>query len=90
MVPGSTLMYGSSFCMRTCNPRRSRSIPIEALVIKAVLPALTAFPEFNASLDGDDLIVHGSHDVGIAVDTPDGLLVAVIPDAGHCFWHWRQ
>src|SRR5262245_62152035 len=32
MVPGSTLMYGSSFCIRTLRPRRSRSIPIDALV----------------------------------------------------------
>ncbi len=56
-------------------------IPIEALLVRAVLPALSAFPEFNATLEGDDLLVHGSHDIGIAVDTPDGLLVAVIRDA---------
>jgi pyruvate dehydrogenase E2 component (dihydrolipoyllysine-residue acetyltransferase) len=49
--------------------------------VRAVLPALHAFPEFNATLDGDYLLVHGAHDVGIAVDTPDGLLVAVIRDA---------
>jgi pyruvate dehydrogenase E2 component (dihydrolipoamide acetyltransferase) len=55
---------------------------VEALVIKAVIPALEAHPEFNATLDGDDLIVHPKHDIGIAVDTPDGLLVAVIRDAG--------
>jgi pyruvate dehydrogenase E2 component (dihydrolipoamide acetyltransferase) len=61
--------------------RHDTRIPIEALVVRAVLPALHAFPEFNATLDGDDLLVHGSHDVGIAVDTPDGLLVAVIRDA---------
>jgi pyruvate dehydrogenase E2 component (dihydrolipoamide acetyltransferase) len=61
--------------------RHDTRIPIEALVVRAVLPALHAFPEFNATLSGDDLLVHGSHDVGIAVDTPDGLLVAVIRDA---------
>lgn len=61
--------------------RHDTKIPIEALVVRAVLPALHAFPEFNATLDGDDLLVHDSHDVGIAVDTPDGLLVAVIRDA---------
>ncbi len=61
--------------------RHDAKIPIEALVVRAVLPALHAFPEFNATLDGDDLVLHGSHDVGIAVDTPDGLLVAVIRDA---------
>ena len=63
------------------NERHDTKIPLEALIVRAVLPALNAFPEFNATLDGDDLILHGSHDVGIAVDTPDGLLVAVIRDA---------
>jgi len=61
--------------------RHEVKIPIEALLVRAVLPALRAFPEFNATLDGDSLLVHGSHDIGIAVDTPDGLLVAVIRDA---------
>jgi pyruvate dehydrogenase E2 component (dihydrolipoamide acetyltransferase) len=62
--------------------RHDVKLPLEALVVKAVIPALETFPEFNASLDGDDLIVHGSHHIGIAVDTPDGLLVAVIRDSG--------
>ncbi len=62
--------------------RHGVKLPLEALVIKAVTPALTAFPEFNSTLDGDELIVHGSHDIGIAVDTPEGLMVAVIRDAG--------
>jgi pyruvate dehydrogenase E2 component (dihydrolipoamide acetyltransferase) len=62
--------------------RHGMKVPIEALVIKAVLPAIDEFPEFNAELDGDDLILHGARDVGIAVDTPEGLLVAVIRDAG--------
>ncbi|MDP9144258.1 MAG: 2-oxo acid dehydrogenase subunit E2 [Actinomycetota bacterium] len=62
--------------------RHDTKIPMEALVIKAVVPALQAFPEFNATIDGDDLVIHGSHHIGIAVDTPDGLLVAVIRDAG--------
>ena len=62
--------------------RHGMKIPIEALIIKAVLPAIDEFPEFNAELDGDDLIMHGARDVGIAVDTNDGLMVAVIRDAG--------
>lgn len=61
--------------------RHETKIPLEALVIKAVVPALEEFPEFNASLDGDDLIYHSTKDIGIAVDTPDGLLVAVIREA---------
>lgn len=61
--------------------RHGVKIPMEALVIRALVPALEAFPEFNATLDGDDLIVHGTQDIGIAIDTPDGLLVAVVRDA---------
>jgi pyruvate dehydrogenase E2 component (dihydrolipoamide acetyltransferase) len=61
--------------------RHGTKIPVEALVIKAVVPALEQFPEFNASLDGDELVLHRNKDIGIAVDTPDGLLVAVIEDA---------
>jgi pyruvate dehydrogenase E2 component (dihydrolipoamide acetyltransferase) len=66
---------------RALGDRHGTKVPVEALVIKAVVPALDEFPEFNASLDGDDLIYRTSKDIGIAVDTPDGLLVAVIRDA---------
>ena len=65
---------------RALGDRHQIKIPIEALALRAVLPALNAFPEFNATLDGDDVVVHESHNIGIAVDTPDGLLVAVIRD----------
>ena len=61
--------------------RHGTKIPVEALVIKAVLPALEQVPEFNASLDGDELVLHHNKDIGIAVDTPDGLLVAVVENA---------
>ena len=61
--------------------RHGVKIPMEALVIKAVLAALAEFPEFNSSIDGDELVIHASRDIGIAVDTPDGLLVAVIERA---------
>jgi pyruvate dehydrogenase E2 component (dihydrolipoamide acetyltransferase) len=66
---------------RALGERHDTKIPLEALVIKAVAPALDQFPEFNATLDGDDLVYHATKDIGIAVDTPDGLLVAVIGDA---------
>ncbi|HJR87060.1 MAG TPA: dihydrolipoamide acetyltransferase family protein [Acidimicrobiia bacterium] len=61
--------------------RYSVKIPLEALIIKAVLPALAQFPEFNASIDGDDLVVYSHYDIGVAVDTADGLLVAVVKAA---------
>lgn len=61
--------------------RHEIKLPLEALVVKAVLPALDEFPEFNSTIDGEDLILHGSRDIGIAVDTDEGLMVAVIKDA---------
>lgn len=61
--------------------RHGRKIPMEALLIKAVTPVLDAFPEFNASLEEDELVLHSRKDIGVAVDTPDGLLVAVIRNA---------
>ena len=50
--------------------------------MKAVVAALKAFPQFNASLDetGEKLILKKYFHVGIAVDTPDGLVVPVIRD----------
>jgi pyruvate dehydrogenase E2 component (dihydrolipoamide acetyltransferase) len=51
-------------------------------IMKAVVGALKAFPRFNASLDpsGENLILKKYFNVGVAVDTPDGLVVPVIRD----------
>jgi pyruvate/2-oxoglutarate dehydrogenase complex dihydrolipoamide acyltransferase (E2) component len=59
-----------------------KSIPLEALIIRAIVPVLIAHPEFNATLEGDELILHARHDIGIAVDGADGLLIGVVHDAG--------
>jgi len=52
-----------------------------AFVIKAVVAALKKFPEFNASLDGDNLVYKQYYNVGFAADTPNGLVVPVLKDA---------
>ncbi|MFC3875515.1 dihydrolipoyllysine-residue acetyltransferase [Neisseria musculi] len=52
-----------------------------AFVIKASVAALQAFPEFNSSLDGDNLILKKYYNIGFAADTPNGLVVPVIKDA---------
>lgn len=51
-------------------------------MIKAVVAALKRFPSFNASLDanGENLVLKRYFHIGIAVDTPDGLVVPVIRD----------
>jgi 2-oxoisovalerate dehydrogenase E2 component (dihydrolipoyl transacylase) len=55
--------------------------PLEALIARAVLPLLVEFPEFNATLDGDDVIMKKHYDLGFAVHTDDGLLVVVTRDS---------
>jgi pyruvate dehydrogenase E2 component (dihydrolipoamide acetyltransferase) len=50
-------------------------------LVKAVVAALKKYPAFNASLDGENLVLKQYFHIGIAVDTPDGLVVPVIRDA---------
>lgn len=52
-----------------------------AFIIKASVTALKAFPEFNSSLDGENLILKKYYNIGFAADTPNGLVVPVIKDA---------
>ena len=51
-----------------------------AFMLKAAAAALQAFPKFNASLDGENLILKQYINIGVAVDTPDGLVVPVLRD----------
>ena len=52
-----------------------------AFVIKAAVAALKKFPEFNASLDGDQLVLKNYWNIGFAADTPNGLVVPVLKNA---------
>ena len=53
-----------------------------AFLLKAVVAALQKYPEFNASLDasGENLVLKRYFHIGVAVDTPDGLVVPVLRD----------
>jgi pyruvate dehydrogenase E2 component (dihydrolipoamide acetyltransferase) len=51
-----------------------------AFMLKAVVAALQKFPKFNTSLDGENLIYKQYFHIGVAVDTPDGLMVPVLRD----------
>lgn len=48
----------------------------------AATEALKAYPKLNASIEGDEIVYHGSENIGIAVDTERGLVVPVLKDAG--------
>jgi pyruvate dehydrogenase E2 component (dihydrolipoamide acetyltransferase) len=52
-----------------------------AFLIKACVVALKRFPEFNASLDGERLVLKHYWHIGFAADTPNGLVVPVVRDA---------
>ena len=53
-----------------------------AFLLKAAVAALQKYPEFNASLDagGENLVIKQYCHIGVAVDTPDGLMVPVLRD----------
>jgi pyruvate dehydrogenase E2 component (dihydrolipoamide acetyltransferase) len=49
-----------------------------AFLMKACVKGLQKFPEFNASLDGDNLVLKKYYNIGFAADTPNGLMVPVV------------
>ncbi|HEY5637156.1 MAG TPA: dihydrolipoyllysine-residue acetyltransferase [Burkholderiales bacterium] len=63
--------------------KRGIKLTMLAFLIKASVTALKQFPKFNASLDpsGEALIIKKYFHIGVAVDTPEGLVVPVIRDA---------
>ncbi len=52
-----------------------------AFLVKASVAALAKFPEFNASIDGDSLVLKRYFHIGFAADTPNGLVVPVLKNA---------
>jgi pyruvate dehydrogenase E2 component (dihydrolipoamide acetyltransferase) len=55
-------------------------VTMVALLLKAVVTSLKAFPDVNASLDGDALVRKKYYHLGFAADTPNGLVVPVVKD----------
>jgi pyruvate dehydrogenase E2 component (dihydrolipoamide acetyltransferase) len=62
------------------NSEQDVKVTMVALLLKAVVPVLKQYPEFNSSLDGDSLVLKHYYHLGFAADTPQGLLVPVIRD----------
>jgi len=63
------------------NEKSGVKVTMLAFMIKAAVAALKKFPEFNSSLDGDQLVLKNHFHIGFAADTPNGLVVPVIRDA---------
>jgi pyruvate dehydrogenase E2 component (dihydrolipoamide acetyltransferase) len=63
------------------NEKTGPKLTMLAFLMKACVHALKTFPEFNASLEGEALVLKRYWHVGFAADTPNGLMVPVIRDA---------
>jgi pyruvate dehydrogenase E2 component (dihydrolipoamide acetyltransferase) len=63
------------------NEKSGTKVTMLAFLIKASVAALKKFPEFNASLDGEQIVLKQYFHIGFAADTPNGLVVPVIKDA---------
>jgi pyruvate dehydrogenase E2 component (dihydrolipoamide acetyltransferase) len=63
------------------NEKAGLKVTMLAFLIKASVAALKKFPEFNTSLDGDQLVYKQYYNIGFAADTPNGLVVPVLKDA---------
>ena len=73
-----------AFRLANADDAKAQGFKLTPLVflIKAMVASLKAFPRFNASLeaDGENLVLKKYFNIGVAVDTPDGLIVPVIRD----------
>jgi len=63
------------------NEKQGLKITMLAFLMKAAVAALKKYPEFNSSLDGDELVLKKYFNIAFAADTPQGLVVPVIRDA---------
>jgi pyruvate dehydrogenase E2 component (dihydrolipoamide acetyltransferase) len=61
--------------------QRDAKVTMLAFLMKAVAATLAAFPDFNSSLDGGDLVLKQYYNIGFAADTPNGLMVPVLHGA---------
>ncbi len=63
------------------NEKSGAKVTMLAFLIKACVAALKKFPEFNSSLDGEQLVLKQYFHIAFAADTPNGLMVPVVKDA---------
>ncbi len=68
--------YGERF-----EKRHGIRLGFMSFFVKAAVEALKRFPAVNASIDGNDIVYHGYHDIGVAVSSDRGLVVPVVRDA---------
>ena len=69
--------------LKTEGQKKNIKVTFLPFIMKAVIKTLKEFPSFNSSLDhrGENLVIKNYYNLGIAVDTPNGLIVTVIKNA---------
>ena len=65
----------------TFEKRHGVRLGFMSFFVKSAIVALREFPAVNAEIDGDELVYKNHYDIGVAVGTPQGLVVPVIRDA---------
>jgi pyruvate dehydrogenase E2 component (dihydrolipoamide acetyltransferase) len=76
-----TDLEGFRVQMNKEHEKSGKKLTMLAFIIKASVRALQEFPEFNTSLDGDNLVYKKYFNIAFAADTPNGLVVPVVKDA---------
>ncbi|MCP3974792.1 MAG: 2-oxo acid dehydrogenase subunit E2 [bacterium] len=79
-IPHVTV-WGPAEATRLLDAKRATGASLDALLVSAVLPALSEFPVFSASFDGERLALRTDYDIGVAVNTEAGLMVPVVGNA---------
>ena len=77
----STIDVDATSLVATRTALRERTddpMPLDALLMAFLIPVLRDHPRMNAHLDGDEIVFADRYDIGVAVDTPDGLIVPVV------------
>ena len=66
---------------KTLSDMYDLKVGVEALLIRAVVPALKTYPEFNATLEGNELVLHKQYNICVAVNSDDGLVLPTVHGA---------
>lgn len=66
---------------KRANAEGETKLSILPFVVKAAVTALKAHPAFNSSLDGEEMVLKRYWNIGVAADTPEGLVVPVVKEA---------
>ena len=69
-----------AFRQQLNSEQKDVKVTMLAFIMKGVIAALRKYPDFNSSLDGDELVLKKYYNIGFAADTPGGLVVPVVRD----------